>query len=995
MAPNRNESRWIFGLHDAGGEQYMLDAKKPGWIVFSEAIGADPKNRSGRDFRPYSSRELGVICRLNHGYYPDGTLPFSGAYAAFAQRCANFASASPGCHHWIIGNEPNYSIERPTANQREIAALVAAPEPQAIPEPPRRWWERLIAWLSSLMRGSALRQATFAARQWEPSPVITSTPVDDPFLRSLPERFSALQDTPAAAAQQGAAQQQATPLYGEILTPTLYARCYRLCRNAIRSLPGHEDDQVLVAGPAPWNNQTTYRGNERGDWVRYLADVLEQLGSEGCDGMALHVYAHGSSPRTITSDAKMNPPFEDRYYNFRVYRDFLGAVPPTMRQLPVFITETDQVDAWLNDNTGWVQKAYAEIDDWNRIPGSQIIHALALYRWPRYDRWYIDGKQGVVADWQAAMTHDYRWDYQSPLPAGFRTGDLLKLVAYVNLRRTPGYIAKTADDLVTDLKPGQTAVVLDESSTVVDGLVWWRVRLEPQRPVVEGWLAQTGPDGMPLVERVGGEPSTPTAPPPVTARLKLGDRVRTTTIVNARRTPGHMNKPDDDIVHEVPMGTVLVLADGPQIADGLVWWIGEDDLHVRVGWLAESAPTGAALLEVDTGSVVTPPTPTEPVARFKPGDRVMTVAFVRLRRTPGFLNKPPEDVIAEIWQGTAVTIVAGPEGVDDLVWWEVDTQDITGRAVRGWMAESAPGGMPLLGDRKDEDATPFKRGELAMVGPTPVLIRRTAGYINKPDDDVLGEFAARTTVYFLQGPRNSDGLSWWRASGVTRYGALTGWVAQGAANGATLVGRATKLPGTSIPDIKQGSYLGAPFVGQFGISQLWGEHPEVYARYTYDGVALLGHNGIDFLTPMGTPVVATDGGEVVMTGFEPDGFGNYVLVAHAWGQSMYAHLETIGVGLGQQVERGSQLGSSGNSGGSTGPHLHFAIRIHPFVRSDGWGGSADPLPYMNPSDVQWPPYMLDATSQVQPGPGGTPPIGDASRLPPPRMADDAPDLIRP
>ena len=991
MAPNRYESRWIFGLHDPGGEQTMLDAGKPGWIVFTEAIGADPKSRAGRDFRPYGSRGFGVICRLNHGYYPDGTLPFSGAYAAFAQRCANFVSASPGCHHWIIGNEPNYSIERPTAQQRELPALVAEQEPLAAPEPPKRWWERLLAWLARLMRGAPLRQAEFAPMPWEPSPVVESVPLDDPFLRSLPERFSALDVTPASAAQAGPAAQSAA-LYGEVITPALYARCYRLCRDAIRGLPGHEEDRVLVAGIAPWNNQTRYRGNERGDWATYLGDVLEQLGPEGCDGLAMHAYTHGSSPRLIASDAKMQPPFADRHYEFRVYRDFLGAVPTTMRHLPVYMTETDQVEPWLNDNTGWVQKVYAEVNDWNRLPGNQIIHALALYRWPRYDRWYIDGKQGVIADFRAALARDYRWDYQTPLPAGFRAGDLLKLVAYVNLRRTPGYIGKTADDRVGDLQPGQTVSVLDASSTVVDGLVWWRVQVQDVQPALQGWLAQAGPDGMPLVERVSGEePTVPTAPPPVVARLKLGDRVRTTTIVNARRTPGHMNKPADDVVREVTMGTVLTLVDGPQIVDSLVWWIGEDDLRVRAGWLAESLPTGAALLEVDTGTVVTPPVPSEPVARFKPGDRVMTVAFVRLRRTPGFLNKPPEDVIAEIWQGTSVVIVSGPESVDDLAWWEVDTQDITGRDVRGWMAEAAPGGMPLLGERKNEDTTPFKRGDLAVVGPTPVLIRRTAGYINKPDDDVLGEFAARTTLYLLQGPRNSDGLAWWRVSGVTRFGATSGWVAQGAANGATLVGRGVKLPGTSIPDLKAGAYLGAPFAGQFGISQLWGERPEFYARYSYDGVALLGHNGIDFLTPMGTVVTATDSGEVVMTGFEPDGFGNYVMLAHAWGQSVYAHLETIGVGLGQRLDRGATVGASGNSGGSTGPHLHFAIRIHPFVRTDGWGGYADPLPYMNPGDVQWPSYMLDATSQALPGG----PVGETPRMPPPRMADDAPGLIRP
>src|SRR5690606_12879446 len=116
------------------------------------------------------------------------------------------------------------------------------------------------------------------------------------------------------------------------------------------------------------------------------------------------------------------------------------------------------------------------------------------------------------ADFKAALTRDYRWDFHTPLPAGFRQGDVLKLVAYVNLRHTPGYIGKGADDRAGDLQPGQTVVVLDAASQVVDGLVWWRVRVQDTQPALHGWLAQAGPDGMPLVERAGDEDAdVPTA----------------------------------------------------------------------------------------------------------------------------------------------------------------------------------------------------------------------------------------------------------------------------------------------------------------------------------------------------------------------------------------------------------------------------------------------------------------------------------------------------
>ena len=75
-----------------------------------------------------------------------------------------------------------------------------------------------------------------------------------------------------------------------------------------------------------------------------------------------------------------------------------------MRHLPVYLTETDQDDAWRNENNGWVQRVYGEIDWWNRQPGNQVIRAVILYRWPNVDKWGIDGKAGVIEDFRKAMT---------------------------------------------------------------------------------------------------------------------------------------------------------------------------------------------------------------------------------------------------------------------------------------------------------------------------------------------------------------------------------------------------------------------------------------------------------------------------------------------------------------------------------------------------------------------------------------------------------------
>jgi murein DD-endopeptidase MepM/ murein hydrolase activator NlpD len=87
------------------------------------------------------------------------------------------------------------------------------------------------------------------------------------------------------------------------------------------------------------------------------------------------------------------------------------------------------------------------------------------------------------------------------------------------------------------------------------------------------------------------------------------------------------------------------------------------------------------------------------------------------------------------------------------------------------------------------------------------------------------------------------------------------------------------------------------------------------------------HGGIDFAVSTGTPVMAANDGVVVGTPYDADGFGNYVQVQHRDGHSSYyGHLASKGVSEGQEVTAGQVVGVSGNSGNSTGPHLHFEVR---------------------------------------------------------------------
>jgi murein DD-endopeptidase MepM/ murein hydrolase activator NlpD len=98
------------------------------------------------------------------------------------------------------------------------------------------------------------------------------------------------------------------------------------------------------------------------------------------------------------------------------------------------------------------------------------------------------------------------------------------------------------------------------------------------------------------------------------------------------------------------------------------------------------------------------------------------------------------------------------------------------------------------------------------------------------------------------------------------------------------------------------------------------------------------HAGIDLGCAYGSPVYAADSGTVVFVG-QITGYGNVVMVDHGGGMATtYNHLSSFSVSVGEHVGRGDQVASVGSTGYSTGPHLHFEVRIN--------GAPTDPLPYL-------------------------------------------------
>ena len=119
----------------------------------------------------------------------------------------------------------------------------------------------------------------------------------------------------------------------------------------------------------------------------------------------------------------------------------------------------------------------------------------------------------------------------------------------------------------------------------------------------------------------------------------------------------------------------------------------------------------------------------------------------------------------------------------------------------------------------------------------------------------------------------------------------------------------------------------------FGPSKLVLEPP--YAGYPHF------HTGIDLVEPFGSPVFAADDGVVALVGVSSQGYGRYVVIAHSGGlDTLYGHLSASLVKVGQLVVQGQTIGLEGSTGNSTGPHLHFELRIKQ--------QPIDPTPYLPP-----------------------------------------------
>ena len=130
------------------------------------------------------------------------------------------------------------------------------------------------------------------------------------------------------------------------------------------------------------------------------------------------------------------------------------------------------------------------------------------------------------------------------------------------------------------------------------------------------------------------------------------------------------------------------------------------------------------------------------------------------------------------------------------------------------------------------------------------------------------------------------------------------------------------------------------WAGDFPITQGFGGNAAAYARF-----GLAGHNGIDVGLPVGTELYAPESGTIVEAYHDTAGYGfTTYLVADSGRGWRNGHYSRLDVAVGDQVRKGQRLGLSGNTGNSTGPHLHLGLRPPNANTANGFNGYIDPLP---------------------------------------------------
>lgn len=233
----------------------------------------------------------------------------------------------------------------------------------------------------------------------------------------------------------------------------------------------------IAPGPlATWNTGW-------GTWIEAWVELLKRIGYDKIDYLPIHAYATSPDLENFTDFKPMNSPFQHRSYSFRVFNEYMDAIPKELRHLEVMITECNFNGRWKDNHTGrWIQHLYWFINEWNKNPENQKVLCAAIFRVEQHDDKWSIRDQRSKDDFKQALQWDYQHNYQAKPPINIKpnvgpgTWAVVTAQAGLNLRNAP-----VNGKILTVLIENQSVKIHEEK----DG--WSMVSIPNTN--YEGWVA--------------------------------------------------------------------------------------------------------------------------------------------------------------------------------------------------------------------------------------------------------------------------------------------------------------------------------------------------------------------------------------------------------------------------------------------------------------------------------------------------------------------------
>lgn len=279
--------------------------------------------------------------------------------------------------------------------------------------------------------------------------------------------------------------------------------------------------------------------------------------------------------------------------------------------------------------------------------------------------------------------------------------------------------------------------------------------------------------------------------------------------------------------------------------------------------------------------------------------------------------------VGSVADGDVVQVMDGPEADDDGDdWYLITDGDVTGYAFAGYLVTASQPATP--DDEPDQQDVVFDVGDYVASADGNEVNIRYRGFVGS---DVLGTIPGDGAIQIVgKATFDDEGKTWYKVDSGDIRGFALGDLLE-----------ASDAPAAVDPSGPTGNFIYP--LANYVFTQSYGCTGFSFEPYD-SNLGCNFHNGIDVAAAAYTPVLASDGGTVVAAGWCDCGLGYYVEIDHGNGFSTnYGHMaEQPYVFVGQEVDQGDQIGPVGSTGLSTGPHVHFMLKLN--------GATVNPLDYL-------------------------------------------------